>query len=369
MQKNPIPFAEIRFPDPDRSRPELEARFTNHFRAMRAERADFDKPMNADGTVNEELWQELLWNVHIPRSALRRIDRRSACIAAREEERSGLGHLKSEDRKRLETLREGVGVVPVPSEHRADELAAELHDRFPWMGAATELVWQALRRSIRIGDAGFRLPPLLLVGPPGIGKSTWARHLATLIGVPEVAIDAASENASFAVAGSQRGWGSAGTGRPLDLILQTRIGNPIIIVDEIEKAGRVNSISGGTYDLQSALLAFLEPATSRRWNCPYLRIVFDMSWLGWVLTSNSVANLSSPLLSRCRVLRLPPIDLAQLLAFAEREAAQRGLSPISIEAIVQTLRRLHDRGRTIDLRTVSKRLDLAEMLEARPMLN
>ncbi|SIS98978.1 hypothetical protein [Paracoccus saliphilus] len=105
MQKNTIPFAEIRFPDPDRSRPELEARFTKHFRAMSAERADFDKPMNADGTVNEELWQELLWNIHIPRPALRRIDRRSACLAAREEERSGLGHLKSEDRKRLEALR------------------------------------------------------------------------------------------------------------------------------------------------------------------------------------------------------------------------------------------------------------------------
>lgn len=173
MKKNPIPFAEIRFPDPARSRSELEARSSKHFRAIRAERAGFDKPMNADGTVNEELWQELLWNGHIPRPALRRIDRRSACIAAREEERSGLGHLKSEDRKRLEALREGVSVVPVPSEHRIDELAAELHDRFPWMGAATELVWQALRRSIRIGDAGFRLPPLLLDGPPGIGKSTW----------------------------------------------------------------------------------------------------------------------------------------------------------------------------------------------------
>lgn len=52
MQKNPIPFAEIRFPNPDRPRPELEARFTQHFRTMRAERAGFDKPMKPDGTVN-----------------------------------------------------------------------------------------------------------------------------------------------------------------------------------------------------------------------------------------------------------------------------------------------------------------------------
>jgi hypothetical protein len=45
------------------------------------------------------------------------------------------------------------------------------------MAPATEAVWQAMRRSVRSGEPGLRLPLLLLDGPAGIGKGHWARHL------------------------------------------------------------------------------------------------------------------------------------------------------------------------------------------------
>ena len=75
----------------------------------------------------------------------------------------------------------------------------------------------------------FRLPPMLLVGPPGIGKSYWARALAGALGVPTSLVDAAAEAASFVVAGAQRGWGNAGPSKVLDTILNHRVLNPLVI--------------------------------------------------------------------------------------------------------------------------------------------
>ncbi|WP_343116680.1 AAA family ATPase [Ostreiculturibacter nitratireducens] len=215
----------------------------------------------------------------------------------------------------------GPRLIAIPSEQRADELAAELHAEMPWMGPATEAVWHAMRASVRASAPGFRLPPLLLDGPPGIGKSTWAQRLASLIGTATMQIDAASEAAGFAVAGCQRGWSSAAPGRPLELILRQRIGNPIIVVDEVEKPGRVTSAGGLAHGLTDALLGPLEPVMARGWACPYFRVTFDMGWIGWVMTSNDWRHLSPPFLSRCRLIRLGPPH-ARRRARLRREGSQ-----------------------------------------------
>ncbi|HEY0213266.1 MAG TPA: hypothetical protein VGC40_06735, partial [Paenirhodobacter sp.] len=68
----------------------------------------------------------------------------------------------------------------------------------------------------------MRLPLVQLDSPAGIGKSHWARRLGTLIGVPGMVYDATTENASFGLVGSQRGWGNAAPGRLVNLILSER---------------------------------------------------------------------------------------------------------------------------------------------------
>lgn len=136
------------------------------------------------------------------------------------------------------------------------------------MASATETVWHTMRRSVREGWPGLRLPPMLLDGPPGIGKSHWARRLGQLLTVPTAVVEATSENASFGVVGSQRGWGSAYPGRVLETILQAGVANPILVVDEVEKARKATSNKGHTFGLAEALLPLLEPMTAKRWNCP-----------------------------------------------------------------------------------------------------
>jgi 2-phosphoglycerate kinase len=77
-----------------------------------------------------------------------------------------------------------VELVGIASEHRADQIPAAIHAEMPWMAAATDFLWKAMRRAVRADEPGFRLPPMLLDGPPGIGKSVWSRELGRHLGVP-----------------------------------------------------------------------------------------------------------------------------------------------------------------------------------------
>ncbi|MEW2915017.1 hypothetical protein [Leisingera sp. JC11] len=107
-----------------------------------------------------------------------------------------MGHLSREHRERLSVFRDGVRLVAIATEHQADELAAELHGEMPWMAPATEAVWHAMRRSVRDGWPGLRLPPILLDGPPGIGKSHWARRLGQMLTVPTAVVEGAKRHLS-----------------------------------------------------------------------------------------------------------------------------------------------------------------------------
>ncbi|MDW4549525.1 AAA family ATPase [Defluviimonas sp. D31] len=361
-----IPFIAARFPDKTESKDDIEIRLSRHVRALRVRKAE----VQADAAISDKPDEDGSDGWRLPTDLSeddrRRIRRRATALFARREAASGLSHLRKEEREQLSILRDGVRLVAIPSEHRADELAAELHAEMPWMAPATEAVWHAMRASVRSGAPGFWLPPLLLDGPPGIGKSTWAQRLASLIGTATTQIDAASEAAGFAVAGCQRGWSSAGPGRPLELILRQLVANPIIVVDEIEKSGRVTSDKGRAHDLTDAMLGLLEPVTARSWSCPYFRVNFDMSWIGWIMTSNNWRYLSAPFVSRCQLIRLGPLTSSGLLGFVEREAERRGIDGGSVEAIAKAL----SRGTTQpNLRSLSRLLDRISALQGRPPLH
>ncbi|MFZ3585172.1 AAA family ATPase [Loktanella sp. DJP18] len=104
----------------------------------------------------------------------------------------------------------------------------------------------------------MRFNPLILIGAPGIGKSFWARRLAHHLGVPTTMIEETGEPASFSLAEAQRGWGGAPPGKLIQTILRERHAGPIVILDEIEKCGVVQSTQGSRRTLTDALLPHLE---------------------------------------------------------------------------------------------------------------
>lgn len=357
-----IPFIEARFFDPHETQRVIEDRLVRHLRRLRV--TDLAVPI-PESTEDDEY--EPFPPLGLKDSDRRRINRRAKRLLDLREAASGLSHLKRDDRERLDVLRNGARLIHIPSEHRADEMAAALHAEMPWMASATEIVWHAMRRSVREGWAGFRLPPLLLDGPPGIGKSHFSRRLGEVLAAPTSVIEATGENASFGVVGSQRGWSSAQPGRLIVTVLESRIANPVMLVEEIEKAGPVKSNKGIAFGLAEGLLPLLEPMTARRWSCPYYQVRFDMSWVIWVLTSNDYRLLPAPLLSRCPPVRLQPLTLPDLIRFAQGQAIRRGLSEASTGALIETLESAPLPPQQRSLRVVIRLLDRASDLQSAPI--
>lgn len=299
---------------------------------------------------------------------MKKIRRRAATLFQRRMTLSGFAHLKPEEIKRLSVLKAGANLTPPGDEAWADEVAAALHAEMPWMAPATEAAWHALRRSAQRGDVGLRLPPLLLNGPAGIGKSVWARRLAEMCTVPSCVIEVGSGSAGFRISGLERGWSSAAPLRPLETILQTGIANPIMVVDEACKMQTTNSDKGPGFPMANTMLALLEPATNKAWECPCYRMKFDMSHISWVMTSNDAEKVPMPLLNRCTVIELQRIGLRDLCAFAWAETTRRGLSEASAEAIVMALAHPVARTKYVSLRGVIRMIERAEVLERRPRL-
>ncbi|WP_084864043.1 AAA family ATPase [Salibaculum halophilum] len=351
------PFLLTRLDSDIPHRSDISSRLREHLMRLRGH--------EIDDTV--EIWDDTTGAVS--EHDLTRIHRRATAYVDRLRAASGTAHLKPDEKARLAAVKDGVRATTITTEARADEIAAGLHAQMPWMAPATENAWHAMRRCAQEGAPVFRLPPMIMVGPPGIGKSHWARALAAALGVPSTLVDAAAEAASFVVAGMQRGWANAGPGKPLDTILNHRVLNPIVIVDELEKAGAVRDTSGTRHNLTEALLALMEPKTAARWECPFYRVPFDMSGIGWIMTANSRRGLPEPLLSRCPPLVLQPLTLSDLIGFAQREGAARGLTAPALDAIIETLQHHRDRADALSLRVVQRMLDRAEQLERRPVLN
>ncbi|WP_254696650.1 AAA family ATPase [Phaeobacter inhibens] len=368
MTMSKIRFIHSKFPDPEMAAPRIEKRLSKHLQRLQERKA------KQTGETSQEIPEDdaspgqtkSQFYLH---QARRRVARRAGLISERYRASLPISRLKLEDRKRLEARRDGVQLVQLKSENHADEIAARLHAEFPWLAIATEQVWHSMLSAVRSDTQGLRIRPLLLDGPPGIGKSAWARRLASLMGVPNLFLDATVESASFGLVGSQRGWSNSAPGRLINLVLEHGVGNPLVIIDEVEKAGKPTSQGGHTFNLLNALLPLFELQSARRWSCPYFQVECDMSWIGWILTSNDWRQLPDPILSRCPPIRLQPISAKDLCGFAMREASERGLSDETAEVICDTIAWALTKEHRLDLRAIIRMLERGERLEQRSARN
>src|SRR3546814_467575 len=116
--------------------------------------------------------------------------------------------------------------------------------------------------SIRLG-----MPPLLLVGKPGTGKTRFAQRLSELLGTPNTVINMAGMRDVNLLKGVSRGWASNRPSRIIEFIQQTNVANPLFILDEVDKAEVGTHDNGNPYNV---LLDLLEPGNARRYTDMYL---------------------------------------------------------------------------------------------------
>lgn len=189
---------------------------------------------------------------------------------------------------------------PVPlggGDRDAGAVVGQLRAEFPWMDSAIERIADDLALCFLNPDPWIRIRPLLLVGPPGSGKSRFARRLAELVGIGHRVIGAAGSSDNRDLEGTAHGWSNHEPGAVLRLMLSCGVANPLVVVDEIDKAG--GSEKNG--DIRQTLLAMIEPETARRWYDECLQVHADLSTVSWIMTANDLAPISRPLRSRLAV--------------------------------------------------------------------
>jgi len=223
-----------------------------------------------------------------------------------------------------------------------------LRSEYPWADDLLSDIETALVLSISSSRPWLSLPPLLIVGPPGIGKTRFARRLGELTGVPMRVINAGGSADSRDFSGTARGWGTAHPARIVDIFRETETANPIVLLDEIDKAG------GGDRNgrITATLLTMLEPETRSRFYDEALNTNVDLSYVNWVLTANDVRALGRPLLSRLRVvhMRAPPMNAAAtVIETALKDVAARygwpgGTMPMLAPEVHASLARAMSKG-------------------------
>lgn len=222
-----------------------------------------------------------------------------------------------------------------------ESLGVALEMEFPWMKAAIDRLSDDLRLLRSTGTPWSKFRPMLLVGPPGVGKTRFARKLAKLLGTGYQEVNAAGSSDNRMLAGTARGWHSAQPALPLIAMLRSQAANPVCVVDEIEKAGG----NGRNGDMRATLLPMLESETAATWFDECLLSSCDLSQVSWILTANDLKGLSAPLLSRLMVVHVEgPApedfdalvngilwDLCHDLSVTRRQLPQ--LEPEAIEAL------------------------------------
>lgn len=149
------------------------------------------------------------------------------------------------------------------------------------------------------------LPPILLSGPPGIGKTRFLKELASVLETNFYSLDFSTISSSFILNGGHSSWADSKPGFISDSLRQSDYANPIILLDEIDKVGDKK------YDPLGCLYALLERHTAKDYKDEYLGIEMNMSYLLWFATANYPDLIPAPIRSRMTEVQINTPDEQQ----------------------------------------------------------
>ena len=173
---------------------------------------------------------------------------------------------------------------------------------------------------------------ILLVGPPGVGKTSVGHSIARSLGRKFYRFSVGGMQDEAEIKGHRRTYIGALPGKFLQAIKTCKTANPLIMLDEVDKIG--TSFRG---DPASALLEVLDPEQNRDFLDHYLDVRFDLSKVLFVCTANQLETIPRPLLDRMEVIRISGYILEEKLEIARRHLLPKQLREHGLTAEQVTL--------------------------------